>query len=481
MPNQPADELIPECVDAQLPSGTRLRFCFDEPLMTSDAGLLLLAEHAAHSGDIARIAAALAPKLKAPAPGERKPRAPEHSTQELLTQRVMQMIGGYPDGNDSNLLRHDPVLQMLVGKATPGTADATLASQPTMSRLDNGSSLRQLVRAFDAMVDNFIASYAGKAPAGLVLDLDPTACIVYGQQELGMFSTHVGDTCLMPFHLYEGQSGRLIATALHPGKTPTAKAILGILRRVVKKLRQVWPRLPLVFRADGHHSKPEVLAWLEREGLRYVIGYAPNAVLKRQFAQCIHQAAKRYEQHVKEGRTEVEARTFQSGGYSAGSWGGQARRIICRAIAGPHGVDERFIVTSFEDAGAQKLYEDIYCGRGRAELYIKDHKLGLVSDRLSCTRKEGNAMRLLCSSLAYQVLEGFRRVSLAGTKLARATFGEVRMKLFKLAARVRVMKTRVEVHLASKHPGSSLVAQIIGQALRVLVARRSGSAACASG
>jgi hypothetical protein len=481
MPNQPAEELIPEYADVQLPSGTRLRFCFDEPLMTSDAGLLLLAEHAAQSGDIARIAAALAPKLKAPAPGERKPRAPEHSTQELITQRVLQMIGGYPDGNDSNLLRHDPVLQMLVGKAAPGTAEATLASQPTMSRLDNGFSLRQLVRGFDAMVDNFIASYSGKAPAGLVLDLDPTACIVYGQQELGMFSTHVGDTCLMPFHLYEGQSGRLIATALHPGKTPTAKAILSFLRRVVKKLRKVWPRLPLIFRADGHHSKPEVLAWLEREGLHYVIGYSPNAVLKRQFAPCILQAARRYQQHVKEDRGEAEARTFASGSYSAGSWGGKERRIICRAIAGPHGVDERFIVTDFAEAGAQKLYQDIYCGRGRAELYIKDHKLGLVSDRLSCTRKEGNAMRLLCSSLAYQVLEGFRRVSLAGTQLARATFGEVRMKLFKLAARVRVMKTRVEVHLASKHPGSSLVAQIIGQALRVLAPRPAGSAAGAAG
>ncbi len=482
MPNQPCPELIPEFIDAQLPCGTRLRFCFDEPLMTSDAGLLLLAEHAARSGDIARIATALAPKLKAPAPGERKPRAPEHSTTELLTQRVMQLIGGYPDGNDSNLLRHDPVLQMLVGKAAPGSADATLASQPTMSRLDNGFTLRQLVRAFDAMVDNFIASYSGKAPAGLVLDLDPTACIVYGQQELGMFSTHVGDTCLMPFHLYEGQSGRLIATALHPGKTPTARAIIGILRRVVKKLRTVWPRLPLVFRADGHHSKPEVLAWLERMGLHYVIGYAPNAVLKKRFAACISQATKRFEAHLKEGRAEVEARTFaSSNSYSAGSWGGKARRIICRAIAGPHGVDERFIVTSFEEAAARKLYEDIYCGRGRAELYIKDHKLGLVSDRLSCTRKEGNAMRLLCSSLAYQVLEGFRRVSLVGTKLARATFGEVRMKLFKLAARVRVMKTRVEVHLASKHPGSALVAQIIEQALRVLVPRTPRSAAGTSG
>jgi hypothetical protein len=102
--------------------------------MSSDAGLLLLAQHAVQSGDIARIAAALAPKLNAPAPGERKSRAPSHSTTELITQRVMQLIGGYPDGNDSNLLRNDPVLQMLVGKAAPGTANATLASQPTMSR-----------------------------------------------------------------------------------------------------------------------------------------------------------------------------------------------------------------------------------------------------------------------------------------------------------------------------------------------------------
>ena len=470
-PNQPALNLIPESIDAQLPGGSRLRFCFDEPLMSSDAGLLLLAGHAAGSGDIARIAASLAPKLKAPEPGERRPRAPEHSLTELLTQRVMRLIGGYPDGNDSTLPRHDPVLQMLVGKDTPGTPEAVLASQPTMSRLDNGFSLRQLVRAFDAMVDNFIAGYGGRPPAGLVLDPDPTACIVYGQQELGMFSTHVGDTCLMPFHLYEGQSGRLIATALHPGKTPVAKAIIGILRRVVRKLRRAWPRLPLVFRADGHHSKPEVIAWLEREGLDYVIGYAPNAVLERQFAACIREARMRYENHQKEGRPEVEARTFASGYYSAGSWAGKERRIICRVISGPNGVDARFIVTSFEVPGAKMLYEKVYCGRGRAELYIKDHKLGLVSDRLSCTRKEGNAMRLLISSLAYQIFEGFRRVSPGGTELARATFGQVRLRLFKLAAHVRVLKTRVEIHLSRAHDGSVLLSRVVEQALKVTAFR----------
>ena len=469
MPNPAQPELIPESVETQLPTGARVRFCFDEPHMTSDAGLLLVAGQIHHSGDIARVARALAPKGKAPAPGERKPRAPEHSLEDLITQRVAQIIGGYPDGNDSTPLRHDPALQLVVGKATPGTPGAVLASQPTMSRLDNGFTPRQLVRAFDAMVDNFIHSYEGKAPEGLVLDLDPTACLVYGQQELGLFSTHVGDTCLMPFHLYEGQSGRLIATALHPGKTPQAKAIIGILRRVVRRIRKVWPRLPLVFRADGHHSKPEVLAWLEANNLRYVIGYSPNSVLEKRFATCITAARQRYARHVAEGRPEVEARTYASGGdYSAGSWGGRRRRIICRVIAGPHGVDARFVVTDIESLGAKQLYEVVYCGRGRAELYIKDHKLGLTSDRLSCTRKEGNAMRLLLSSLAYQLLDGLRRRVLAGSELARATFGEIRMKLIKLAARVRVMKSRVEVHLASRHPGSLRLAQVLARALRVI-------------
>jgi hypothetical protein len=248
MPNQPSPELFPEHVDAQVPSGTRLRFCFDEPLMTSDAGLLLLAEHVARNGDIARIAAALAPRLKAPPPGARKSRAPEHSKQELLTQHIMQLIGGFPDGNESNLLRHHSVLQMLVGKAAPGTADATLASQPTMSRRENGLSLRQLVRAFDAMVGKFIASYLGKEPAGFVLDLDPTDCIVYGQHELGMFSIHVGDTCVMPFHLYKARADASSPPPCIPARRTRPKP--SILHHVGKKLRQVWPQLPLVFRAQ---------------------------------------------------------------------------------------------------------------------------------------------------------------------------------------------------------------------------------------
>jgi hypothetical protein len=125
------------------------------------------------------------------------------------------------------------------------------------------------------------------------------------------------------------------------------------------------------------------------------------------------------------------------------------------------------VVTDLEAIGARHLYEVIYRGRGRAELYIKDRKLGLVGGRLSGTRKEGNAMRLLVTSPAYQVLDGFRRTVLADTELARATFGQIRIKRFKLAARVRVLKTRVEIHLARMHPGRGRLAGVIGLALQV--------------
>ena len=218
-------------------------------------------------------------------------------------------------------------------------------------------------------------------------------------------------------------------------------------------------------------------ASLERHDLRYVIGSAPNAVLEKQFGGCVKEARQRHARHVAEGQPEVPARTFASGTYSAGSWQGSCRHIVCRAQSGPHGIDARFIVTDLEAAGAQQLYDVVYGGRGRAELYIKDHKLGLVSDRLSCTRKEGNAMRLLVASLAYQVLDGFRRSVLGGTELARATFGQIRIKRFKLAARVRVLQTRVEIHLAGRHPGSVPLAGVIAPALQVLRPRPAASGA----
>ena len=148
-----------------------------------------------------------------------------HGKAAMLAQRVLQICNGYADANDSDTMKKDPMLKLGVTGDPKGD---DLSSQPTMSRLENAVGKKDLVRMGYVLVDHFIASYGDQAPKMICLDMDPTAHIVYGQQELGLFNHKVDDYCLMPFHVYEGISGKLITTIIRPGKTPLAGEILGI-------------------------------------------------------------------------------------------------------------------------------------------------------------------------------------------------------------------------------------------------------------
>lgn len=444
----------------QGPIGHELFVHFDQPQLSSDAGLLLVASDPWTQRVIGKFSGCL----------EEKRRSPQHSLAEMFAQRTLQIVAGYEDVNDATTLRKDGLLQACVG-LTPGE-DATLASQPTLCRLENTVGKRELLKMFYAQIDLFMDSYAGeKLPEMLVLDLDPSACLTYGQQELAFFNGHVGDYCVMPFHLYEGQSGKLIATVLRPGKTPTASEILTLLRRVVRHIQKRWPRMPLMLRADSHHTKPEVLEWLELKGLDFALGYAPNAVLERECMERISEARKLFQTRVAAGDTQPEVRRFHSLSYQAGSWK-RARRIVARIAVTELGVDVRFIVTSFEDAPAKALYDTVYCGRGNAELYIKEHKLDLGSDRLSCTSALANQFRLFLHGAAYTVLHGFRRTILAGTRLAKISLGQLRLKLIKVAARLDVRAGRLHLHLPWQLPVADVLKRVIEQL-------RTQQAACA--
>jgi hypothetical protein len=435
----------------QGPIGAELFVHFDQPQLSSDAGLLLVASDPWTQRVIEKIAGCL----------EKRRRCPKHTLQEMFAQRTLQIVAGYEDANDATTLRHDGLMQACVGR-TPGP-DAALASQPTLCRLENTVSRRELLKMFYAQIDLFMDSYAmEKAPQMLVLDLDPTACITYGQQELGFYNGHIGDYCLMPFHLYEGQSGKLIATVLRPGKTPTAAEILKLLRRVVRHIHKRWPRMRLMLRADSHHTKPEVLDWLESKGLDYALGYAPNDVLERECMDKITEARKAFQARVKAGDAQPEVRRFHSVSYKAGSWQ-QQRRVVARIAVTELGVDVRYIVTSFQEASAKALYDTVYCGRGNAELYIKAYKLDLAGDRLSCTSAMANQFRLFLHGAAYTVLHGFRRTVLAGTRLAKASFGQLRLKLIKVAARLDVCAKRLHLHLPWQLPAGDVIKDVIEQ------------------
>lgn len=429
---------------------TRVEAIFDEPELSSDGGALLLREAAEANGILEAMAAVIR--------DDRDQAHVRHTLKQLLTQRTVQICQGYEDANDCDTMRSDAALMVAAGK-TPG--EAPLASQPTMTRLENSVGLRDLIGLFYVFIDNFLESYA-EAPESMIIDVDPTPNRVYGDQQLALFNAHYDDYCLMPFHVYEGLTGRLITTVIRPGKTPSKEEIIALLKRITRRIRQRFPETTLVFRADSHHTKPEVMDWLERNDVRYVTGMATNAVLRRQVQGLVERAAAI--QHD-EWRT---FRVFHSFCYQAKSWS-KARRIVARVEATALGTDVRFIVTDMEVIGAKFLYEKVYCDRGNAELMIKEHKCFLNSSRTSCTSAEANQFRLYLHSAAYVIMHGLRETALKGTHLANATFQTIRLRLLKVAARVQVGRTFVRFHMPAGCPDASLFARVarMASALRV--------------
>ena len=258
--------------------------------------------------------------------------------------------------------------------------------------------------------------------------------------QMALFNAFEDEYCFMPFHLYDGLSDKLITTVLRPGKPPTDREILSVLKRVVKRLRKVFPDTRLIFRGDSHHTKPLVMDWLEAHEVDFTTGLQINVRLKEQFADTLEQA------RTKHRRTGRDARVFASGWYQARSWS-RPRRVVCRVLVTSNGEDMRFIVTSFERSGAKYLYETVYCGRGAMELMIKDHKNGLRSDRTSCHQFTANQFRLLLHSAAYVVMHYLRSVKLRGTQLGNAQFDTIRLRLLKIGTRVESGKTRLLLHL----------------------------------
>jgi hypothetical protein len=272
---------------------------------------------------------------------------------------------------------------------------------------------------------------------------------VYGGQQMGLFNAHYDDYCLMPFHVYEGLTGRLITAVVRPGKTPTDTEILGLLKRIVRRIRGRFPDTVLIFRADSHHTKPAVLDWLEAHNVRYVLGMATNAVLRREVQPLVDRASAEHRE------TWQPFRAFHSFDYGAGSWS-RPRRIVARVEATALGTDARFIVTDIENVSARKLYDKVYCDRGNAELMIKEHKCFLKSSRTSCTRAEANQFRMFVHSAAYVIMHGLRETVLSGTQWATATFETIRLRLLKVAARVETGRTFVRFHLPAGSPAADV-------------------------
>ena len=163
------------------------------------------------------------------------------------------------------------------------------------------------------------------------------------------------------------------------------------------------------------------------------------------------------------------ARVFRDFVYQTlDSWG-TARRVVGKAEHLPAGANPRFVVTSLTAAQweARALYEELYCARGEMENRIKEQQLDLFADRTSTATMKANQLRLWFASMAYVLLNRLREIALAGTELANATVGTIRLKLLKIGALVKLSVRRVRIAMASGCPYQDVFAHAYGAIMRL--------------
>jgi hypothetical protein len=413
--------------------GKKVEVDFDGGEVSSDAGVLFLREVERRMRLLKRVAKILHDR--------RHPGYTQHSLLDMLKQRVFQIACGYEDANDADTLRQDPALKMACERLPD---DEPLASQPTLSRLENSVSRTYLYRVADVLVEAFIESYR-TPPVAILLDIDDTEDVTHGHQQMALFNAFYDEYCYLPIHIYEGKSGKLVTTVLRPGKRPSGAQVVAILKRVVRKIRNAWPEVEILLRADSYYTAPEVIEFCETENLKYALGLTPNAVLRERAAALVEDAEKRYQ------RERQPVRLFGEFSYGARSWT-EDSRVVVKAEHNALGPNLRFVVTNLECKSRRVVYEMIYSDRGRMELMIKDHKTHLLSDRTSCHRFEANQFRLFLHSMAYVLLHALRRCHLQGTTWARAQFDTIRLEVLKIGARIRQLRTRIKMHLPTSYP-----------------------------
>ena len=416
---------------------------FDGGRLTSDGGVMLLGVAERRLGIADRLAGLITDR--------RNPLLITHSVADILRARMLAIACGYEDADDLDDLRTDPGFKLACGRLPDSGAD--LCSQPTMSRWENMPSLREVVRLSAALVDIYCASYP-RPPGAVTLDIDDTVDAVHGHQQLSLFNAHYDERCFLPIHVYDTATSRPVAFLLRPGKTPSGEEIRHHLRRLIRRIRQHWPRTRITIRGDSHYGRPEVMAWCEANGVDYILGLAGNNVVRRLFDAAADDVCVR--------RAEAQAPTLRRYGetrYGAKSWG-CTRRVAARIEASTMGLDIRYVVTNLKVGSAEWLYDTLYCERGQAENLIKLHKSQLASDRTSCRSPLANQFRLILHTAAYWLMLSLRDAIPKAEKLAGCEFTTLRLRLLKIAARISETATRVRIALASACPEAALFRRI---------------------
>jgi hypothetical protein len=428
-------------------------FCGGE--LTSDAGALLLAETDRLGGYLQRFAQCFI--------DYRNQDLISHPLSQLLSQRVIGLALGYEDLNDWEQLRFDPLFKLLcrrldleenssavdevaalAGKSTLNRLELTPADATERSRYKKILYVEKSIERY--FVDTFLANHR-EAPRQIIVDLDATDDPLHGSQEGRFFHGYYDGYCYLPLYIF--CEDQLLCAKLRPANIDGSSGAKEELERIVEQIRQKWPEVKIIVRADSGFCREELMQYCETHEVYYVFGLARNSRLQQKILKAMKKARRNFFRYGGKPQRVYRELRYQT----RKSWS-RSRRVVAKAEYLVKGENPRFVVTNIEQLqwNAQALYEKLYCARGEMENRIKEQQLYLFADRTSTHTLRANQLRLWFSSVAYTILTALRRVGLAGTQFTNAQCHTIRLKLLKIGARIKSSTRRILISLASGYP-----------------------------
>lgn len=410
---------------------------FQGGAVTTDGGAVWLREADRKLGLIDRLAGCL--------DDPRDLRRVSHTLDDLLRQRIFQIALGYEDTNDATTLRHDPALKISCHR---DLQQDDLASQPTLSRLENGVSHEDVQRSVASLVDHYVENRAQPRDGWIIFDVDATDDPTHGQQEFAGFHAFYGHYCYLPLLIHDGHTGELIVPFLRPGRVAAKLGADGILLYLAQRVREKWPEVRILVRGDSGMCGELLYEQLEADGIDYVFGIARNPRLQK-LAEPLMKPVR-----LLSLLSESKMTAFSWGEYRAGSWS-RARKVVVKAERLLGKDNPRFLITTL-DGNPGWIYRELYCLRAdRSENRIKDLMNGCKADRLSCRRFASNFFRLILHSAAYILLHQLRR-ELEAADVGRMEITTLRLRVLKVGGRIRQTCRKIWVHLATSYPYQQL-------------------------
>jgi hypothetical protein len=402
-------------------SNKEININFDSQTISSDGSLLLLEKIEKETKLLHYFSKFI--------PDTRTPHLIKHSIEKQLTQRVYAMMQGYEDANDVTHLKNDPLFKDVLG--------GELASQSTISRLENSMRLLDIIKFSYGWVDKYIESLAGRN--SIIIDVDGTDDPAHGAQQGVLFNGYYGQFMYNELFFHDGETGQIILPILRPGNAHSNKWFVPILRRIVKRIKKSYPQMKITIRADGGFSNAAFYKLAEKEELYYAIGLPSNNILKRR--------VKRVEKAVKYlfQSNGIKHQHFISYEYKANSWH-KIQQCYAKIESTGIGMNTRHIVSNLPEKTAREIYFGFYVLRGDAsENRIKEVKNMCYSGRLSNHNFIANYFRLFLSSIVYEmfVIIKSKIKKTSFEKAKKWQIDTIRTYLFKVAVAVKHTKKRI--------------------------------------